>query len=300
MRTDRTRKLGIRVSALIGAAALTLTACGSGDDSGGGDGGDGLPPKDQAITIGIANEQPYGYMDENGEATGFAPDVSRAVLKELGYSQFDFKVVEFGQLISGIKSGQFDMVAAGMYLNPERMQQVAFSDPDYCVREGIAVAKGNPKNIVDYSSFKDNPDLTMAVASGTVEVGYAEAAGVPSDQVKQYKGIDQMYDALVAGEVDGVTGTKSTVEAQVKGRSGIEAVEPFYPKADADHEDPVLPCGGYAFNLNDTAFRDAFNEQLDKFRQDGTTEEIITKYPGFSKANVEEANNHKAEDFSGN
>ncbi|MDN5744174.1 MAG: ectoine/hydroxyectoine ABC transporter substrate-binding protein EhuB [Nocardioidaceae bacterium] len=293
MRTNRIRKSRTKVLALTGVAALLsvgLAACGgSSDDSDGG----GLPPKDEALTIGIANEQPFGYK-AGGETKGLSPDVARAVLKEMGYSKFKFEVVEFGALIKGLRAQQFDLVAAGVYLTPERMKQVAFSDPDYCIGESLAVPKGNPKDIVDYTSFTENTDLTLGVASGTVEVGYAEDAEISDDQLKPFSGIDQMYSALAAGEIDAVTGTAATVAGQVKARKGIEAVESFIPT------DSVPPCGGYAFRLEDTKFRDTFNDQLDKFREDGTTTKIITKYvkqDGPTKEDVAKANALVAADF---
>jgi len=174
---------------------------------------------DGSITIGVANEVPFGYVGDDGEATGIAPDVARAVLAELGITEIQVDVVEFGQLIGGLQAGQFDLIAAGMYINSDRAEQILFSDPDYCIAESLAVAAGNPHGIVDYSSFVDNPDLTIAVATGTVEVGYVEDAGVPDSQVRVFADIDGMYDALEAGEVDAVTGTAATVARQVAARS---------------------------------------------------------------------------------
>lgn len=172
-----------------------------------------------SITIGLANEVPYGSVGEDGAPTGIAPDVASVVLAELGIENMEAKVVEFGELISGLQAGTFDMIAAGMYINDDRAQQILFSDPDYCVAESLAVPAGNPEGIVDYTSFVDNPDLTLAVASGTVEVGYAEDAGIPDSQLKVYASIDEMYSALEAGEVDAVTGTAATVQIQVNARS---------------------------------------------------------------------------------
>ncbi|MPY99300.1 MAG: ectoine/hydroxyectoine ABC transporter substrate-binding protein EhuB [Actinophytocola sp.] len=284
-----TSRLRRRLAVLVGAAALTLTGCGG---DGGGD-ESGLPPKNEPLTIGIANEQPYGFQ-KGDKVTGFSPDVARAVLREMGYTNFKFEVVDFGALVKNLQAESFDVVAAGMYLTPDRMKQVAFSDPDYCIGESLAVKQDNPDNIEDYQSFVDNSDLTLAVASGTVEVDYAEDAGIPDKQLETYSGIDQMYAALEAGEVDAVTGTAATVKSQVKARKGIEAVESFIP------QDSVPPCGGYAFRLEDQEFRDAFNEQLNKFRKDGTTTEIITKYEdqdGPSAEEVAKANEMTTEDF---
>ena len=172
-----------------------------------------------SITIGIANEAPFGFTGDDGEATGIAPDVARAVLEELGITEVNAEVVEFGQLIGGLQAGQFDLIAAGMYINEERAEQILFSDPDYCIAEGLAVAAGNPEGIVDYSSFVDNSDLTLAVATGTVEVGYAEDAGIPDGQLEVFSSIDSMYAALEAGEVDAASGTAATVQTQVEARS---------------------------------------------------------------------------------
>lgn len=172
-----------------------------------------------SITIGIANEVPFGFVDEEGEPSGIAPDVATAVLEEMGITDVEANVVEFGQLIGGLQAGQYDLIAAGMYINEERAEQILFSDPDYCVAEGLAVEAGNPHGIVDYQSFVDDPDLTLAVATGTVEVGYAEDAGIPDDQLRVFADIDSMYEALEAGEVDAVTGTAATVQRQVDARS---------------------------------------------------------------------------------
>ncbi|MGD2102523.1 MAG: ectoine/hydroxyectoine ABC transporter substrate-binding protein EhuB [Acidimicrobiia bacterium] len=276
---------------VFASLALVVSACG-----GDGDASTLEQLQDSgSITIGIANEVPYGYMGDDGEATGFAPDVARAVLAELGITEVEAEVVEFGELIGGLLAGQFDLIAAGMYINADRAAQISFSDPDYCTTESLAVAEGNPNGIVDYSSFADNSDIILAIASGTVEVGYAEDAGVPDSQLEVFANIDDMFAALEAGEVDAAAGTSATVDTHVAARSGIEAVEPFFPKDTEGNE--ALPCGGYGFRQDDTDFRDAFNDQLNAFRQDGTTTELITAYEGFSDADVELANGLTVDDF---
>ncbi|QGG94486.1 ectoine/hydroxyectoine ABC transporter substrate-binding protein EhuB [Actinomarinicola tropica] len=300
-----------RVLALLAAFTLIAAACGDDDGDDGGDdgaasnggsessgeGGDLLAELQESgsITIGVANEVPFGFVGEDGEPTGIAPDVAREVLAELGIEEIEVDVVEFGNLIGGLQAGQFDLIAAGMYITPERAEQILFSDPDYCVAEGLAVPEGNPEGVVDYSSFVDNSDLTLAVATGTVEVGYAEDAGIPDDQIQEFADIDGMYSALEAGEVDAVSGTAATVQRQVAVRSGMEAVEPFFPVDENGEE--VLPCGAYGFRNENQAFRDAFNDVLNEMRESGRTIEIITEYEDFSEADVEKANELTLEDF---
>jgi polar amino acid transport system substrate-binding protein len=311
------RRRGGRAAAAILAAGLLLTACGGGDDTDTGaaaddgaatdesaatdDGGTEGATSDvvaqyqeEGVTLGVANEVPFGSVGEDGEPTGIGPDVARAVLDEMGIEVNDAQVVEFGELIGGLQAGQFDIITAGMYITPERAEQVFFSDPDYCVAESLAVPEGNPEGIENYSSIVDNPDLTVAVASGTVEVDYVEQAGVPDDQIETFGDIESMYRALEAGEVDAVTGTAATVNTQAEAREGIEAVEGFFP---VDEEgEQILPCGGHAFA--DEEFRDAFNEVLNQLREDGTTKEIITSYEEFTEEDVEMANELTVDDLT--
>jgi polar amino acid transport system substrate-binding protein len=308
MRT--TKGAAVRGRAITGllAAGLMLAACGADDGGDGGDdtaatedggdaAGDGVLAQLQeqgSVTVGVANEVPFGSVGEDGDATGIGPDVARAVLEELGIEEIDAQVVEFDNLIPGLQAGQFDIITAGMYITPERGAQILFSDPDYCIAESLGVPAGNPEGIVDYESFLDDQDLIIAVASGTVEVDYVEDAGIPEDQVEIFGDIDPMYRALEAGEVDAVTGTLATVETQAAARDGIEAVDGFFP-VDADGND-VYPCGGHGFD--DEEFRDAFNEVLNGFREDGTTKDIILQYEEFSEDDIDLANTLTVDDLT--
>src|SRR5690606_6810263 len=131
------------------------------------------------VQVGIANEVPYGYEDTDGEATGEAPEVARAVLCEMGIPEVDATGVEFGRPIPRRQAGLLDLRAAGMFISEERAAQVTFSDPDYCVSAALLVPEGNPAGLSDYQSVVDS-GVTIAVLSGGVEEGYVEQAGVPA------------------------------------------------------------------------------------------------------------------------
>jgi polar amino acid transport system substrate-binding protein len=308
MRTS-TRSRALRRTRLVAAGlalALTAAACG-GDDGGDAAADDGAAEENGeeaggllgelqesgSVTVGVANEVPFGSVGDDGQPTGIGPDVARAVLEELGITEIEAQVVEFGELIGGLQAGQFDIITAGMYITPERAEQIFFSDPDYCVAESLAVPEGNPDGLEDYQSIVDNTDVTVAVASGTVEVDYVADAGVPDDQVETFGDIDSMYRALEAGEVDAVTGTLATVQTQADAREGLEAIEGFFPTTEDGEE--VFPCGGHGFA--DEEFRDAFNEVLNEFREDGTTKEIILEYDDFTEEDIDLANSLTVEDL---
>ena len=252
------------------------------------DGGETLTQAQEQgyLEVGFANEVPYGYEDDQGNPTGEAPEVAKRVLCELGVPELQSQVVEFGALIGGLQAGQFDMVAAGMYINEDRADQILFSDPDYCVGEAFAVPEGNPNNLTDFQSVVENPDVTIAILNGAVEVGYAETAGVPDDQIQLFGDVNQQYEALAQGRVDAVTGTSLTVQNQVDTREGFEATESFFPLDENGEE--ILGCGGFGFRQDSQQFCVAFNQTLNRLQEEGELLPIIAEF-GFAEEDIQRA-----------
>ena len=265
------------------------------DDSGDASGLLGELQDDGVVTVGLANEIPYGYETEEGEILGEAPDVARAVLAELGIDEIEAEVVDFGALIPGLQAGQYDMIAAGMFITPERAEQIIFSDPDYCGAYRFAVAEGNPLGIEGGFDSIVESGGTLAVLSGAVDETYASDAEVPDDQIELFSDVNAQYDALIAGRVDAVGGTALTVQNQVDANDGdMDSTDAFIP-LDANGEE-VYGCGGFGFT--DQEFRDAFNEVLNELQADGTVEEIVTSY-GFAPEEAQTAAGLTVEDLTG-
>lgn len=152
----------------IALATLSLTVACSG---GGSTAGSTLEKVQEAgvIKVGYANEAPYAYQDDSGNLTGEAPEIARAVLSEMGITEIEGVLTEFGSLIPGLQAGRFDMIAAGMYIQPERCEQIAFSDPTDGIGEGFIVQPGNPKGLASYEDVLSTPDAKLGIVAGTVE-----------------------------------------------------------------------------------------------------------------------------------
>src|SRR5690606_5411399 len=121
------------------------------------------------LRVGFANEPPFAYQEsDSGRLTGEAPEIARVVLKELGVGETDGVLTEFGSLIPGLQAGRFDMIAAGMYVLPERCEQIDFSDPSYSVGAAFVVAKGNPLELHGYADVAAHPTARLAVVAGAV------------------------------------------------------------------------------------------------------------------------------------
>ncbi len=236
----------------------------------------------EPLRIAIADEAPYGYVDSDGEITGEAPEIARRVLERIDPAiRTEYVVTNFGDLISGLNGGRFDLVAAGMYVTPERCERVAFSDPTYVVGEAFAVRAGNPMGLTDFTDVAHNDDAVLAVMAGAIEYYYAFRAGVPAERVVLYPGPEAAVEALRAGDVDAVALTSLTVRAALDALDDpeIEATEQFYPVQDGEE---VRGYGAFAFRQSDERLRDVFNEHLTEFV--GTPEHLTLVEPfGFTE-----------------
>lgn len=238
-----------------------------------------------SVTIGLANEVPYAYRDEAGNLTGEAVEVARAVFAELGISEVEGVIVEFGSLIPGLQAGRFDVVTAGMYITPARCEQVAFANPEYSIGEGIVVPEGNPMGIDAYADIAADPEIRVGTGAGWVEFDYLVASGVDEDQIVTFPDAPTGMGGLNADRIDVFAGTSLTMRNIAERTDGVEFVEDFQqPMIDGE---TIRSYGAAAFRPADGDFRDAFNDVLADLNESGRLAEIIgefgfgaTEHPG--------------------
>lgn len=218
--------------------------------------------REGTIRVGFANESPFAFRDPaSGMLVGEAPAVARHVLGKLGIHEIEGVLTEFGSLIPGLKAGRFDLIAAGMYVTPERCRQVLFSEPSYCVHEALMVTQGNPFNLHSYVDLARST-AKLAVIAGTAELGYAKNAGIHETRIHVYPDAPSAVEALRSHLVDAFAATQLTIgDLLNKGQTPtLEAAEPF--------ADPIVRgvstfgCGAFAFRKDEGTFVDAFNREL--------------------------------------
>ncbi|MBK0679095.1 ectoine/hydroxyectoine ABC transporter substrate-binding protein EhuB [Klebsiella oxytoca] len=232
------------------------------------------------ISIGYSNEEPFAYADASGKVTGESPEIARIIFKKLGAKKVDSVLTEWGALIPGLHAGRFDVIAAGMYITPERCKQVLFTDPQYQLGDTLLVKPGNPKKLHSYADFAKNHDLRLAVTAGTVELKYARDSGIADDQIIQVPNTTAQLQAVKAGRADAAIGTALTMkDLAKKGGSSVEATTDFVD--DPSH----IGYGALAFRPQDKELRDKVNAELKKWL--GSEEHLRTVAPfGFGKSNI--------------
>ncbi|UJF32354.1 ectoine/hydroxyectoine ABC transporter substrate-binding protein EhuB [Paenibacillus hexagrammi] len=234
------------------------------------------------ISVGFANEKPYAYATPDGKLTGEAVEVARVVLKNLGINEMNGVLTEFGSLIPGLKAKRFDIITAGMFVNPERSKQVAFANPEYSIGEAIAVKQGNPKHLHSYKDIAANPDVKVGVMVGAIEKDYMTKSGIADNQIVTVPDQPSAISALQAGRVDAVTMTGPSLQAMLESAkdSKVERVMDFkQPEIDGKS---VRGYGAAAFRKEDAEFQKAFNAELEKLKKSGQLLEILKPF-GFTE-----------------
>ncbi len=225
------------------------------------------------VRLGFANEAPFAFLDKNGRLTGEAPEVARIIFSRMGVERVEGVLTEFGSLIPELNADHFDVIAAGMYITPERRGQISFSYPTYKTSPGLLVLAGNPKKLHSYEDVRDNRNAVVGVILGAVEQYDAAAAGIPEERIFAVPDIDTGISALRSGRADALAMTKITVSylANRVNMSGLEIAEPFIGskiKTDAEK----TSYGAFGFRLKDARMQSEFNRHLDDFL--GTPEHL--------------------------
>lgn len=218
--------------------------------------------KSGVIRIGYAIEAPYAYLKPGGEVTGESPEIARRIVARLGIREIEWRQVEFGELITELKASRIDVIAAGMFITPERTQEVSFSEPTFHVRQGLLVARGNPKQINSYQQAVTQTDIKIAVLSGSVEQALLQRLGLSERQIIVVPDALTGRVAVESNLVDALALSSPTIQwMALEGELGkVTVAQPF--------EQPVLALrehlgyGAFAFRKTDRQLLTAWNGEL--------------------------------------
>jgi len=275
-------------AAALLALALLAPGCSDRAETPGKDALSTLERAQQAgsIRVGYANEAPYAYLESaSGTLTGEAPEIARAVLARMGIREVEGVLTEFGSLIPGLQAGRFDIIAAGMYILPQRCKEIAFSNPTYSVGEAFVVAKGNPLALASYEEAARRAGARLGVVAGTVEREYARRTGVPDEQVVVFPDAPSALEGVIAGRIDAYAATSLTVN-NLLARANSPRVERAQPFSDPVIDGkPARGYGAFGFRKSDGKLIAAFNGALARFIGTPAHLELVKPF-GFTQAEL--------------
>lgn len=240
--------------------------------------------REGVVRVGFPNQIPYAYANERGELTGADAEVAKLVVEKMGAGRMEAVLTEFAALIPGLKARRFDIVLA-MFVNPQRCEQVAFSEPIYGIGQALIVAKGNPLKLTTFDGLAQNEKARIAIMAGAVQANYLTKIGVAKDRVAVLPDMLSAANAITSDRADvfpiSALPARRLV-ATLGANPGVEVIEGF-PDPVIDGK-PARGYGAFAFRKEDDDFLAAFNTALAGIA--GTERHLAAISPfGFDRSN---------------
>ncbi|MEU9923698.1 ABC transporter substrate-binding protein [Streptomyces griseoluteus] len=236
---------------------------------------------------------PVEFKDSSGKVVGIDPDLATALGDQLGV-KFSFEDGTFDGLLTGLRSGRFNMAMSAMTDNKNRQEGV---DPDTGKKVGegvdfvdyltagvsIYTRKGETKGITDWS---DLCGKKLAVQRGTVSEDLAkqETKKCPAGKkisIEPFDDDQQSQTRLRSGGVDAASSDFPVAAYAVKTSGGGKDFEVVGDQVEA------APYG-IAVAKKDTQLRDALKAALNAIIKNGEYAKILQKW-GAQDGAVKEA-----------
>lgn len=290
MRFMKLRKLitGLLIGALM---AASLTACGSKDSTqttqSAGNGTvltlDQIKKNGKLVVATEAAYEPFEYLDTDGETIiGYNADLFAKICEDLGV-ELEYMDVPFQGILAGLEAEKYDVVGATLGITKERTSKY---DMTYPIQKGTNVfikRKGDDsiktpadmegKIVGTQTSCFDETD-TKAYNEKLIANG-----GSGYKELKLYDGFPEAYMELKNGKLDIVAQNYASAAAIVKSNpDDFELVtDENGDVAMVSENDTWL---SWAVRKSDTELFNYINEEISKFKEDGTLAQLQEKWFG--------------------
>lgn len=232
------------------------------------------------IRIGFMIAQPTSFTGRDGRPDGMINVFTINVLKQMGYTNIEGVVMDWGGLIPAIQADRIDIITAGMYVTKERCANVEFANPMMVLPDVLVVPKGNPKQLFNYEDVA-KVGAILAEPAGYAPIETAKRYGVPEANIMVLPGNTQVLAAMRAGRADAYA--TSLIEADGLLKSSNEKAMEITDSSKMPND--TKNWVSLAFRKNDADFVTAFNKVQQSYM--GTPEMMKALAPyGHSKPMV--------------
>ena len=256
---DMNKKYVAVIAASLVAATL-VAGCGSSDNDKKAAGS----KEQKVLRVGTEPTFPPFESTENGEIVGFDIDYSRAIAEKMG-RKLEIQSMGFDALIPALKSGQIDIIAAGMDATPERKKQVLFTDIYFRGGYVIVVRKDN----TDITGWDSIAGKTVGAQVGTKPASIAEERGAT---VKQFDANSQGWMELGAKSCDAVAIDNAVAMYYIAhgGQNDLKMVG-----------EPIISSGSaIAVSKDHPELLEEINKAVAELKADGTYANLYKKWFG--------------------
>ncbi len=240
----------------VGTVATMLVGCSGGND-------------DNTFIVGFdAEYPPYGYMDENGDYTGFDLELAEAVCELKGWT-LKKQPIDWASKDSELNSGSIDCIWNGFTING-REDDYEWSVP-YVDNSQVIVVKASS----GITTFADLAGKTVGVQGASAALDVLQDPDGQKALADTFKTLTEFADyntafvELEAGSIEALAMDIGVAQYQIASRGDEFVILDEHLNAEKY---------GIGFKLGNTELRDEVNEALQTLKDNGTFDKLAEKY----------------------
>ena len=232
-----------------------------------------IDEKSETLKVGIdLTYAPFAYL-ENNQAEGFDPDFMRLLAEKANKTPY-FNDTRIENIIIGLESGHYDVVASALYVNATRAKQVDFIP--YLQTGGVLLVRQNdnfnPQTLKDLcgKSVSSMKGAAWIETMNQVSQNYCKPNNLNPIIVKEYPSAPEASQALLSHGVD-VQYEDAAVANMV-----INQLNNTLKITSKNMLNPVLI--GLAVRKNDMVFKQNLVDLIKMAKQSGQYDALLKKY----------------------
>lgn len=215
-----------------------------------------------------AEYPPYGYMDDNGEYTGFDLELAQAVCDMEGW-ELTKTPIDWDSKDMELNSGSIDCIWNGFTING-REDDYTWSDP-YCDNSQVIVVAEDSgiSTLADLAGKNVGVQTASAALSVLSDEEQQKALADTFGSLQLFSDYNSAFSELLAGSLDAIAIDIGVANYQISSRG-----EGYVILSETLNSEQY----GVGFKLGNESLRDIVNADLKKLAEDGTVAELAEKY----------------------
>ena len=208
---------------------------------------------------------PFSYRNVKGELVGFDIDLAHMLARDLGV-ELEFIPWEYDTLLEQLNAGQFDIVAGGLWVTPERLTHVDFSEPTMTTTMAFVVKDYLRHKFTSLQAVEQMPGVKIGIVSR--KLAKATERSLPETEIVS---LDSYAEFFI--------GNKHDLDAIAISAESGSAWTILYPDYDVSIIEPQIRVSvALAMTQGDLAFQGFVNAWLLIKKTEGELDRFYDKW----------------------
>lgn len=226
----------------------------------------------QKIIVGTGTQFPnICFLDDKGNLTGYDVELVRAIDEKLPEYEFEFKTMEFSNLLLSLETRKIDFIAHQMEVNSEREEKFLFNKEPYNVFP-LKVTVNEKNNAIQ--SIEDLKGKNVSVSPTSNSAVFIEKYNKEHNlgaNIVYSSGSVDVNNQLATGRIDAIITTPFTVRYYNESNEAQQKVV-----GDALLNSKVY----FLLNKDEVKLQERLDEAIVELKNEGVVSELSKKWLG--------------------